>query len=78
MAQQRPSAGRRSARTATPGPTGPVSTRSMSAPRPGWSLADAVRLLESGYRVEQVERMTGFAAAHIRAQVRPERPARDG
>lgn len=47
----------------------PVTTRSMSTPRPGWSLQDAVRLAEQGYALEQVERMTGFARAHVRAQL---------
>lgn len=41
----------------------------MSTPRPGWSLQDAVRLAEQGYDLEQVERMTGYARAHVRAQL---------
>ncbi len=43
--------------------------RSMSSPRPGWSLPDAVRLAEQGYSLEHVERLTGFAAAHVKAQL---------
>jgi hypothetical protein len=43
----------------------------MSSPRSGWSLQDAVRLVEQGYRLEHVEQVTGFAAAHVRGQLRP-------
>ncbi len=46
-----------------------VTVRSMSSPRPGWSLPDAVRLAEQGYNLEHVERLTGFAAAHVKAQL---------
>ncbi len=42
----------------------------MSSPKPGWALDDAVRLVEQGYTAEQVERMTGWAAQHVLAQVR--------
>jgi hypothetical protein len=42
----------------------------MSSPRAGWSLQDAVRLVEQGYRLEHVEQVTGFAAAHVRGQLR--------
>ncbi len=45
-----------------------VTVRSMSSPRPGWSLPDAVRLAEQGYSLDQVERITGYAAAHVKAQ----------
>ncbi len=41
----------------------------MSSPRPGWSLPDAVRLAEKGYPLEHVELLTGFAAAHVKAQL---------
>ncbi len=41
----------------------------MSSPRPGWSLPDAVRLAEQGYSLEQVERLTGYVAAHVKAQL---------
>ena len=60
---------RRSSRTATP-----VQIRSMSSPKPGWTLEAAVQLLIDGYTAEQVERLTGFAAAHVSAQLRPRRP----
>lgn len=48
----------------------PVTTRSMSSPKEGWSLEDAVRLAEQGYTLDQIERITGWAAAHIGAQLR--------
>jgi hypothetical protein len=48
-----------------------VTIRSMSSPRPGWTLAAAVRLVREGYRLEQVERLTGYAVAHVRAQLTP-------
>lgn len=41
--------------------------RSISNPKPGWTIEDAVRLIEEGYSPEQVERTTGFAAAHAEA-----------
>jgi len=50
----------------------------MSAPKPGWTLEAAVQLLDDGYSAEHVERMTGFAAAHVSAQLRRRpRPALD-
>jgi hypothetical protein len=42
----------------------------MSNPKPGWTLDSAVDLLRDGYSAEQVERLTGFAAAHVSAQLR--------
>ncbi len=39
----------------------------MSSPLPGWTLADAVRLVEQRYTGEQVQRLTGWAAPHVRA-----------
>ena len=48
-----------------------VTVRSMSSPHPGWSLPDAVRLAEQGYSLAQVERLTGYAAAHVKAQLAP-------
>jgi hypothetical protein len=47
---------------------GPVEVRSMSSPKPGWSLQEAVDLLDSGYSPEQVEHLTGFDARHVAAQ----------
>ena len=41
----------------------------MSSPRPGWTLPDAVRLAEQGYSLEQVERITGYVTAHVKAQL---------
>ena len=41
----------------------------MSSPRPGWSLPDAVRLAQQGYSLAHVERVTGYAAAHVKAQL---------
>ncbi len=38
----------------------------MSSPRPGRVLSDAVRLVERA--LEQVQRMTGYAAVHVKAQ----------
>ena len=42
----------------------------MSSPKAGWVLDDAVGLVEQGYTAEQVERVTGWAAPHVLAQVR--------
>ena len=41
----------------------------MSSPRAGWTLEDAVRMAEQGYRLEHVEKVTGWAAAQVRAQL---------
>ena len=50
--------------------------RALSDPKPGWVLADAVRLAEQGYQLDQVQRMTGWHPAEVRAaQVRAARPA---
>ena len=50
--------------------------RALSDPKPGWSLADAVRLAEQGYQLGQVQRMTGWHPAQVRAaQVRAAHPA---
>ncbi|MFN8074302.1 MAG: hypothetical protein U0Q15_02640 [Kineosporiaceae bacterium] len=45
----------------------PVEVRSISNPKPGWTIEDAVRLIDEGYSPAQVERTTGFAAAHAEA-----------
>jgi hypothetical protein len=45
----------------------------MSNPKPGWSLADAVNLVQQGYRVAYAARVTGWAASVIAAQERPRR-----
>ena len=45
--------------------------RALSDPKPGWLLADAVRLAEQGYQLDQVQRMTGWHPTEVRAaQVR--------
>jgi hypothetical protein len=49
---------------------GPVTVRSLSGPKAGWSLADAVALVRHGYTPEHVERLTGWAASVLAAQVR--------
>ena len=54
--------------------------RALSDPKPGWSLADAVRLAEQGYQLAQVQRMTGWHPAQVRAAhpaTHPGRPERD-
>jgi hypothetical protein len=51
-------------------PPGPVIVRSMSHPKPGWSLADAVALVEQGYTPAHAARVTGWAASVIEAQVK--------
>ena len=40
----------------------------MSTPKPGWTIDEAVDLLDSGYSPEQVEHLTGFDARHVTAQ----------
>jgi hypothetical protein len=49
---------------------GPVAVRSLSRPKPGWRLEDAVDLVRQGYTAEQVERLTGWAASVLAAQVK--------
>jgi hypothetical protein len=57
----------------------PVEVRSMSTPKPGWTLEEAIDLLEAGYTPEQVERQTGFDSRHVAAQLqrrqKAQRPA---
>lgn len=47
----------------------PVEVRSMSTPKPGWTLEEAIDLLEAGYTPEHVEHLTGFDARHVAAQL---------
>jgi hypothetical protein len=47
---------------------GPVTTRSMSSPKDGWTIEQAVDLFDKGYRSERVEQLTGFAARHVEAR----------
>src|SRR4051812_45140778 len=49
-------------------PPSPVTVRSMSNPKPGWKLADAVDLVRQGYSVAHAARVTGWAASVIEAQ----------
>jgi hypothetical protein len=49
---------------------GPVTVRSLSDPKAGWSLDDAVALVRHGYTPEHVEQVTGWAASVLVAQVR--------
>ena len=51
-------------------PPSPVTVRSMSNPKPGWKLSDAVDLVEQGYSVAHAARVTGWAASVIEAQVK--------
>lgn len=48
--------------------TGPIEVRSLNHPKPGWTATAATELLHQGYSPEQAERMSGFAAAFLRAQ----------
>jgi hypothetical protein len=52
-------------------PPSAVSVRSMSTPKPGWSLADAVDLVVQGYSVTHAAKVTGWAAPVIAAQDKP-------
>ena len=42
----------------------------MSSPKPGWSLADAVDLVQQGYSVAHAAKVTGSAAAIIEARLK--------
>ncbi len=57
-------------------PPSPVTVRSMSTPKPGWSLADAVDLVGQGYSVTHAAKVTGWAAPVIAAQDMPGRRSR--
>jgi hypothetical protein len=45
----------------------PVIVRSMSNPKPGWKLADAVDLVRQGYSVAHAAQVSGWAAGVIEA-----------
>ena len=47
----------------------PVIVRSMSNPKPGWKLADAVDLVRQGYSVAHAARVSGWAAGVIEAEL---------
>ena len=51
-------------------PAGPVTVRSMSHPKPDWKLEDAVDLVRQGYTPAHAERVTGWAASVIAAQIK--------
>jgi hypothetical protein len=52
-------------------PASPVTVRSMSTPKPGWSLANAVDLVRQGYTVAHAAKVSGWAESVISAQVKP-------
>ena len=54
-------------------PPSPVTVRSMSTPKPGWSLADAVDLVRQGYSVTHAAKVSGWAPSVISAQKKPRR-----
>ncbi|HLZ38256.1 MAG TPA: hypothetical protein VKP64_11010 [Mycobacteriales bacterium] len=56
--------------------SGPVTTRSLSSPRNGWTLQQAMSLVSQGYTPARVEQLTGWNAKHLEAQLR--RRAGDG
>ena len=57
------------------GPTGPVTVRSMTPARPGWSLEEAVDLVQQGYTVQHASRVSGWAPGLIETQVGKLSPA---
>jgi hypothetical protein len=50
-------------------PPGPVTIRLMSSPKPGWRQSDAVDLVQQGYTPAHAERVTGWAASVIEAEL---------
>ena len=42
----------------------------MNSPLPGWTLDQALDLLDQGYRVERVAELSGYASAFLAAQRR--------
>jgi hypothetical protein len=51
-------------------PPSPVTVRSMSNPKPGWSLKDALDLVRQGYIPAHAERASGWAASVIEAKLK--------
>jgi hypothetical protein len=49
---------------------GPVTVRSLSTPKPGWSLSDAVDLVRQGYTPAHAQQVTGWPAVVITAQLK--------
>ena len=62
--------------TPTKSKSGPVTTRSLSNPRNGWTLQQAMSLVSQGYTPAHVEQLTGWNAKQLEAQLR--RRAGDG
>lgn len=50
--------------------SGPVTVRSMSSPRDGWTLEQALDLVAQGYTPAHVENLTGWHAKQLEAQLR--------
>lgn len=50
--------------------SGPVTIRSMSSPRNGWTLEQALALVAQGYTPAHVERLTGWHAKQLEAHRR--------
>jgi hypothetical protein len=51
-------------------PPSPVTVRFISRPKPGWKLADAVDLVQQGYTPAHAERVSGWAASDIEAELK--------
>jgi hypothetical protein len=66
---------RRARLPATPSTSrsGPVTVRSMSDPRDGWTLEQALDLVAQGYTLAHVEELTGWHAKQLEAQLRRRR-----
>ncbi len=53
--------------------SGPVTVRPISQPRNGWTLEQALELVAQGYTPAHVERLTGWHAKQLEAQLRRRR-----
>jgi hypothetical protein len=51
-------------------PASQVVVRSLSEPKPGWTLEQALDMVEQGYSLDRVSDVTGFQVAHLRAAAR--------
>jgi hypothetical protein len=51
-------------------PPRPVTVRSISHPKPGWTLEDAIDLVHQGYSVDHAAKTSGWAASVIQAQLK--------
>ena len=54
--------------------SGPVTVRSLSSPCDGWTLEQALDLVAQGYTPAHVEKVTGWHARQLEAQLRRRRP----